>query len=143
MWFKWLQNASQETRPKGTAHRALLPAWINQKTSHYNKCLQTARRKYPEAQTKVQTLQELVNTSSNMDKIQCEDKLAQGRSTSNLFKYFKAFRKSNLPPLMIYNEFTSDSDKDKADLFAKFFFWFLVNLVHSIFLAICLLICQF
>ena len=55
-----------------------------------------------------------------MDKIQFEDKLAQRRSTSNLFKYFKAFRKSKLPPKMFYNEFNADSDKDKADLFAKF-----------------------
>ena len=88
---------------------------MNQKTSHYIKCLKTARRKYPEAHTKVQTLKKLVNTSSNMDKIQYEDKLAQGRSTSNLFKYFTAFTKSNLPPKMFYNEITADSDKDELD----------------------------
>ena len=47
-----------------------------------------------------------------------QDKLAQGRSTSN----FKAFRKSNLPPRMFNKEFTSDSDKVKEDFFAKFFY---------------------
>ena len=118
LWYKWLQNALQEAIPKRTAHRALLPPWINQKTSQFIKCLQIARRKNPEAHTKVQILQELVNTSSNMDEILYEDKLAQGRSTSN----FKAFRKSNLPPRMFNKEFTADSDKVKEDFFAKFFY---------------------
>ena len=57
-----------------------------------------------------------------MDKTQYEDKLAQGRSTSNLFKYFKAFRESNLPPKKFYNGFAADCDKNKEDLFAKFLF---------------------
>ena len=55
LWYKRLQNALQETIPKRTAHKELLPPWISTKTSHYIKCLQTARRKFSEAHTKVQT----------------------------------------------------------------------------------------
>ena len=143
LWYKWLQNALQESTPKRTAHRALLTHWIIQKTSHYIKCLQTAGRKYPEAHTKVQTLQELMNTSSNVDKIQYEDKLAQRRSTSNLFKYFEAFKNQIYHP----KGFTTNSlvilTKIKQIYLQSSFLRFLVNPVQSSFLAIRLLICQF
>ena len=98
-----------------------LPPWITQKTSHYIKCLKTARKNFPEFHDKVIALADLVDTSAETDKVEYEQELAAERASSKLFKYFKAFRKSNLPRKMFYESVSEETDKGKSELFSIFF----------------------
>ena len=55
------------------------------------------------------------------DKIEYEQNIAAERSTGKLFKYFRAFKKSNIPSLVFYKNEKAENDSDKAQLFSKFF----------------------
>ena len=46
-----------------------LPPWITQKTSHYIKCIKTARKTFPEFHDKVIALADLVDTSAELTKL--------------------------------------------------------------------------
>ena len=120
-WYIWLNVFLNETIPKRTQHLASLPPWISQSTSHLIKCLKTARRSYKDMHPKVLKLKSMLENCCGNDKIEYEQNLAAERSTGKLFKYFRAFKKSNIPILVFYKNEKAENDGDKAQLCPKFF----------------------
>ena len=121
LWYEWLDCALEVYIPKRTMHRSSLPPWISKETSHLIKCLKTARKRYGETHTKVKDLAYQVEIKATNDKITYEQNMAGERSTTMLFKYFRAFRKENLPKKMNYEKASADDDLSKANLFATYF----------------------
>ena len=120
-WYEWLYDLLRQTVPIRTLHRAKLPPWVSQKSSHLLKCLKTAQKRYPTSHQKVLELKLVIEDSMEQDKIHYEENLASGRSTAKLFKHFRAFRKSDLPSTLFYGTNSAHDDESKANLFAKFF----------------------
>ena len=118
-----------ETIPKRTQHLASLPPWISQSTSHLIKCLKTARRSYKDMHPKVLKLKSMLENCCGNDKIEYEQNLAAERSTGKLFKYFRAFQKSNIPILVFYKNEKAENDGDKAQLCPKFLHRFTYKLL--------------
>ena len=71
---------------------------------------------------KILKLKSMLKKCCGNDKIEYEKSLAAERSTGKLFKYFRAFKKSNIPSLVFfYKNQNAENDSDKAQLFSKFF----------------------
>ena len=121
LWYQWLNSAIEKFIPKRTLHRSSLPPWITKETSHLLNCLKTTRKKYGNTHPKVRYLVEEIEINADLNKIAYEINLAHDRTTQKLFKYFQGFRKKNFPNTMKYNGEQAETNKSKANLFAKFF----------------------
>ena len=120
-WYIWLEKIIKACVPRRTKHRSSLSPWISQETSHALKCLRTKRKRYHETHPTVQQLLQKVVRMAEEDKNKYESQLADSRSSTALFKYFKAFKKETLPAKLKWKENQADSDTEKAKLFADFF----------------------
>ena len=120
-WYFWLNVFLNETIPKRTEHRASLPSWISQSTSHLIKCLKTAGKRYKDMHPMVLKLKSMLEKCCGNDKIKNEQNLAAERSTGKLLKYFRALNKSNISSFVFYKNEKTENDSDKAQLFSKFF----------------------
>ena len=129
-WYLWLNVFLNETMPKRTQHRASLPPWISQSTSHLIKGLKTARRRYKDLHPKVLKLKLMLKKSCGNDKIEYEQNLAAKRSTGKLFKYFKAFKKSNFPNLVFIKMKKQKMRVTKPNYFRSFLHPFTYNLLN-------------
>ena len=96
-WYHWIQSAIRKFIPKRTQHRASLPPWISKDTSNEMLRLRTIQRKLEITNSKVRDIIQQVEAAAEADKVIFEEKLAEDRSTTALFKYFSAFRKRKLP----------------------------------------------
>ena len=70
---------------------------------------------------KVLKLKSMLEKCCENDKIEYELNLAADRSTGKLFKYFRAFKKTNIPSLVFFKNEKAENDSDTAQLFSKFF----------------------
>ena len=95
LWYKWLEDGLEACIPKRTIHRASLPPWVSQETSHLLKCLKTARKRYPESSCKVQSLIEKAEIAASRDKVEYEKRLAAGRSTTKILSISELSVKRN------------------------------------------------
>ena len=120
-WYLWLNVFLNEIIPKKKQHRASLPSWISQSTTHLIKCLKTARKRYKDMHPKVLKLKSMLGKCCGNDKIEYEQNLAAERSTGKLFKYFRALNKTNIPSLVFNKNEKTENDRDKTQLFSKFF----------------------
>ena len=121
LWYHWIQSAIRKFIPKRTQYRASLPPWISKDTSNEILRLRTIQRKLENTNSKVRDIIQQVEAAAEADKVIFEEKLAEDRSTTALFKYFSAFRKENFPRNMTYVETSAENDLQKANLFANFF----------------------
>ena len=120
-WYYWLEEILEDCVPRRTKHRSCLLPWISRETSHILKRLKTKRKRYHETHPSVQDLLIKSNAMAQEDKIRYESQLAATRSSANLFKYFKAFKKEKNPSKLKWGKEEAHSDAEKVRLFAGFF----------------------
>ena len=120
-WYIWLEKILEDSVPRRTKHRSSLLPWISRETSHTLKRLKTKRKRYHEIHPAVQELLLKSNAMAQEDKTRYESQLAATRSSANLFKYFKAFKKEKIPSKLKWGKEEAHSDAEKARLFADFF----------------------
>ena len=126
-WYKWLDHLLKQCVPYKTQHRSSLPPWISSSTSHLMKQLKTISRKYDRKPTesmlcKLKTIESQIKIAGASDQSAYEEKLAEGRSTKRLFKYFKSLRGSgSIPPKLFWGSKSAESLSDQCCMFNEFF----------------------
>lgn len=125
-WYKWIRNLIDKNIPRITKHRATLPPWISNATSHLLKQLQTLNRRknlYSVShQLKVRQMERKISAAAEKDLEAFEAEVFESRRFSEIQRYLSTIRnKSPIPNTVTYKSQTATSDQDKAELFNNFF----------------------
>ena len=125
-WYEWIRNLNDKNIPRITKHRATLPPWISNATSHLLKQLQTpSRRKnlYSVShQLKIRQMERKISAAAEKDLEAFEAEVFESRRFSEIQRYLSTIRnKSPIPNTVTYKSQTATSDQDKAELFNNFF----------------------
>ena len=118
-WCTWLHHKLEQTIPTKSCHRSTLPLWISSTTSHLMKKHRTLRKNHKKPSdaniAKINDLKEKICNASEADQRDYEGKLAEGRSTNILFKYFKSLRSGgSVPPKVIWNSQSAELSTNYA-----------------------------
>ena len=120
-WYNWIRLFIFQTVPRRKRHRSQLSPWVTQTTSNLFKKLYTVKRNQPFNYQKIKMMQRSCQRSIEQDRAKFESRLANTRSTSKLFKYFRTFKSTCIPASVSYiNEIAADS-KSQCRLFSKLF----------------------
>ena len=104
-----------------TKHQSSLLPCRFRETSHTMKRLKTKQKRYHGTHLSVQELLLMSYAMVQEDNTRYESQLATTRSSANLFKYFKAFKKVKIPSKLKWGKEEAHSDTKKARLFADVF----------------------
>ena len=132
LWYQWLNSANEKFIPKRTLHRSSLPPWITKELYISLIVSKQLEKKYGNTHAKVQYLVEEIEINADLNKIAYEENLAHNRTTQKLFKHFQGFRKESFPNTMKYKGEQAETNKSKANLFAKFFASMYIESSHFI-----------
>ena len=125
-WHVWLRALMLRCIPFKTSHRVTLPPWVSPESSHLMKKLKALKKGAvkPSATIfqKIQYSEAVLSNALETDKADYESKLAEGRSTKHLFKYFKSLNSSSLIPARIHwGNQTAESATHQCEMFNKYF----------------------
>ena len=106
-FYQYMDQIFEVHVPKRTRHGQSLPPWISSFTSYNMKRLQTQKLLLSEKPTsyrkqEVLNLENQLIESSELDRIEYQEKIMRARNTGTIFKHLKSLKKSpSLPKLLI------------------------------------------
>ena len=120
-WHIWIRLFVFQTVPRRKRHRFQLSPWVTQTSSNLIKKPFTVKRNQPGNYEKIKLMQRSCERSIEQYRANFESRLANTRSKSKLFKYFRTFKSLCVPASVSYiNEIATDS-KSQCRLFSKVF----------------------
>ena len=130
-FYQYMDQIFEVHVPKRNRQRQSLPPWVSSFTSYNMKRPQTQKRLLSEKPTsyrkqEVFKLENQLIESSEMDRIEYQEKIMRARNTGTIFKHLNSLKKSpSLPKLLIKENQPSTKKQEQVNMMNEFF--------HSVF----------
>ena len=134
-----LEGTFDSTVPKVFIRNTFQPKWYNSQIIHQLKVCSTLRRLMHSptlhVKEKLAKLKSELQTNMYSTKSEFKSSLIEqfaSRSNSKIYQYIRSIKKTNsLPKTMHFNNETALSDNEKADLFNRYFHYYILTSAPS------------